>query len=280
LYLIPSDGVSGIRSFGTGPTVRPNRLTIDNVNVANGERGYECNFSSNTKVINFSTAGSKTGIYQEDCADNDYTNVSVQLGSDWGFVFRHVYAGTYNEGTRCVNCSTNGQQGGVHIDGADWVNISNSSFTTSRGIGAALIDNYAMNWSIDNSEFASTGDVTPLVNGIHVTAGSEGGNLSDSKFILNAFGAVISADNTRITGNVFADNYNVDLVSSGSNNIIHDNLVTSDATTNASGFSLWVQSTASTNSIKGNMLQQVFLDQGVNTNAGVLLQNICNGATC
>ena len=190
-----NDARSGIRSVGRSTAERPNNLTISDVTVEFGTNGYECNLSCNAKVINFNTRSSSTGIHQVDCADNDYVNVSVQSGDDWGFVFGQQTTGAFNEGTRCVNCSTNGQAGGVHIDGADFVTISNSSFTTAPTLGGVLITNGSVNWSIDNSEIAAAGD-PPGMPGLVVGADSHRGNLSNSKIILNTFGAVMSSNET------------------------------------------------------------------------------------
>jgi len=284
LNLKPIAGVIGISSKGTSGFSRPNRLTIEDVQIEAVDHvqyaiGYECQYSSNTRVINLGILEANTGVYQDDCADNDYVNVSVQLGDGWGFVFRQTDPLTFNEGTRLVNATTNGQGGGVNINGADWVNISTSSFTTSPTLGAVLVDNNSVHWNIIGSEFAAAGG-PPTTAGLVVQAGSVDGNVSGSKFVLNTFGAIINADNTRIVGNSFDNNYNVPLVTSGANNILHDNLILDSNGWNISAYSLWVQGTATTNSVKGNVMTQIYLDQGTNTNWNVLNLNMCVAGVC
>jgi hypothetical protein len=194
--------VTGIKISGIASSPSPQRVSnvyLSNLEIIGCNSGIELSYNANVKVNNAYLAFCRDGVTTSLCADVDLTNVTVQLGSQYGFnIIGDADSDThYDEGIRLIGCSTNGQEYGLYVTGHDWGCVTGCSFTTAPS-GAAILS-AANNWKFSSCEFAAA---DPANSGSSCILNTSCSNLTFTgcQFYLSAFGLVIS-DGSKIAVN-------------------------------------------------------------------------------
>lgn len=201
--------VTGVKISGIAGSPSPqivSNVYLSNIEIIGCNSGIELSYNANVKVNNTWLTLCRDGVTTNRCADVDLINVTVQLGSQYGFnIIGDADGNThYDEGIRLVGCSTNGQQYGLYVTGHDWGCVTGCSFTTAPS-GAAIL-NAANNWKFSSCEFAAA---DPANSGSSCILNTSCTNVTfvGCQFMLGAFGMVISSGSKiAVTGCSFQSN--------------------------------------------------------------------------
>jgi len=142
----------------------------------------------------------------DNCADTNIDNTFALLGTGVGFRILGTGGATpSDEGTRLVNCVTNGQAWGLWLDTVDWGSAVGCSFTTCSGGSIYMED--STNWSFYAVEIAAAASAV----GLWAVGTCANITMSGCKVAVNSFGIIATGSGWTITGNTFFSNSNVDI---------------------------------------------------------------------
>lgn len=199
------EGCTAIGLYGVGTDARLSGVRIRDIQMDSPFTvGVDLANCVNVSVRDVAISSADIGARMVACADTDLTAMRVQMGRGWGFVIKGA-PGAYDEGVRMSGCSTNGQGGGLIVDGQDWGGAVGCSFTTChlgamRAIGAS-------NWKLAACEFAPAADAV----GITIDQNCTGFSFSAGQISNAMFGAVVHGSGTIFQGMYARDNKNVDI---------------------------------------------------------------------
>ena len=201
--------VTAINIDGNVSSARCSYIAISDMQIIGTfDFAIKLRFCANTFISNVFISQTDTGVSLDNCADSDIVNVKVQNGSAFGF--RVIGgAGAFDEGTRLSNCSTNGQEYGLIINGADWGICSGCSFTTAPS-GPLNALGTCVHWKFTGCEFATAG-ASPAAPGVSIDTTCKDFIFTGCVFSLNTFGAVLRGSLHIVNGCSFEAGSNVDL---------------------------------------------------------------------
>jgi hypothetical protein len=247
---------TGIALQGSDTSHRLNAVKINNVSL-NGafNTGTYLAYSANNFLNNIAAQSVVNGIYINVCTDTNIVDCNVQNGTGAGFKIQGNAtdnANAFDEGTRLVGCTTNGQTYGLYLDTVNWGIVSGCSFTTDPSSGNSLYATGAcQHWKFSGCEFASgTGGGT----GVSIVSSTvQGLVFSGCEVAASTFGLVSAGTDIVISGCNFNNNTNVDidLQSGASKHLIVGNILQSSG----SAFSIVESSGANYTLIGNNMVK-------------------------
>ena len=259
LYNNSKTSVTGINIDGNVSSARCSYITISDMQIIGTfANGINLRFCANTFISNLFIALSSNGLVLDNCADSDVVNVKVQNGSGYGYRVLGG-AGTFDEGTRLSNCSTNGQTYGLFINGADWGICSGCSFTTAPS-GALVTVGTNVHWKFTGCEFAVAGasSANPSVN---LSSGCKDFIFTGCVISLNTFGMVLRGSLHIVNGCYFEAGSNIDLyLDNTSKVVVNGNIFSSTGST----FSVYENSSDYTNAV-GNISNGTITLSGTNS---------------
>jgi hypothetical protein len=202
-------GVTAINIDGGTTSERCSYIQLSDLQfVGTFQQAISLKYCANSYITNIFTTNSINGLKIDNCADTGVVNVKIQNGTNYGI---HVLggAGQVDEGTELVNCVTNGQAYGLVLDGVDWGNVANCSFTTAPS-GAIVTLNTCYNWKFSNCHIAVAG-VTPSAAGVSLSTNSRQFVFSSCHVVLNTYGMYLQGEDHIVSNCIFTNNSNVDL---------------------------------------------------------------------
>lgn len=204
---------------GTNASARASYLTIQDCYFGSFATAVDLYLCANVFLINLTALVSAVGYSIDTCADVDAVNCRAQLGSGYGFVVSDVGGfGASGEGVRLLNCTTNGQAGGLSITNQNWGSAAGCSFTTTTQTAVTIVNGSA--WKFTNCEFASS---VVTVNGVTVDAASDNIQIANSFFALSQTGLVLGGTQMTVVGNSFTGNAVNDIGITGTKCIVSNN---------------------------------------------------------
>jgi hypothetical protein len=249
-------GCTGISLSGSDTSHRLNDVKINNVTMTGAfNTGIYLAYSANNFINNVAITSAVNGIHINVCTDTNLVDCNVQLGSNAGFLIQGNAtdnANAFDEGTRLVGCTTNGQTYGLYLDTVNWGIVSGCSFTTDPSNGNSLYATGACeHWKFVGCEFASG---TGGGYGVNITTSAVNNLIfSGCEFAVSTFGIVSAGTNIIINGCNFNNNSNVDIdvQSSGSKHLITGNVIQSSG----SSFSIVEVSGGNYTLVANNMIK-------------------------
>lgn len=224
---IDSNGFSSVTAIkidGGTPSLRCSGVLIENVTFwGTAAKAVWLKYCAGSRISGCISELPIDGFTIDNCADTNITDTFAILGAGIGFnILGTSGATTYDEGTRLVNCVTNGQATGLSITQADWGLVSNCSFTTCSA--GAVIMNTSSNWSFYACDFAAA----PASTGFYAPTACSAIAISGCKIAVNSFGILATGSLWAITGNILFANGNVDIyLSNLTNSVVANNVCSS-----------------------------------------------------
>jgi len=250
-------GCTGIALQGSDTSHRLNSVKINNVSL-NGafNNGVYLNYSANNFLNNIAAQSVVNGIYINVCTDTNIVDCNVQNGTGAGFKIQGNAtdnANAFDEGTRLVGCTTNGQTYGLYLDTVNWGIVSGCSFTTNPSNGNSLYATGAcQHWKFSGCEFASGVGIGGY--GINIVSNTvQSLVFSGCEVAASTFGLVSAGTDIVINGCNFNNNTNVDidLQSGASKHLIVGNILQSSG----SAYSIVETSGADYTLVGNNMIK-------------------------
>ena len=202
-------GVTGINIDGGTTSERCSYIQLSELQfVGTFQQAISLKYCANSYITNIFTTNSINGLKIDNCADTGVVNAKIQNGTNYGI---HVLggAGQVDEGTELVNCVTNGQAYGLVLDGVDWGNAANCSFTTAPS-GAIVTLNTCLNWKFSNCNIAVAG-ASPATAGVSLSTNSRQFVFSNCHVVLNTYGMYLQGEDHIVSNCIFTNNSNVDI---------------------------------------------------------------------
>jgi hypothetical protein len=264
-------GCTGIALQGSDTSHRLNSVKISNATITATTStpfsqaiylAYSANNSLDKNYILCATNGITINV----CSDTNIIDCNVQLGTGKGFYLKGNAtdnAGAFDEGTRLISCTTNGQTYGLYLETINWGIVSGCSFTTDPSSGNSLYATGAcQHWKFVGCEFASGTGGGYGINIVSSTA--QGFVFNGCEIAVSTFGMVSAGTDIVINGCNFNNNSNVDIdiQSPGSKHLIVGNILQSSG----SAFSIVESSGANYTLVANNMVKGAISLTGAQSN--------------
>ena len=260
--------VNGIVIDGASVGIRCNDIRLESLYITGGltndiAKGIRLDYCVNTSITDVFCVNNFRGIELEMCADTDIANCKIQNGDGSGiWMLGDGSTSAADEGTRITACSTNGQKIGITGNSVDFINISNSSFTTADS--GPLIAINCDNWSITGTEFAEA--TTPATAAIDMNSTCLNWCIIGNYIFSSNWGLDLDGAYHTVQGNVFDDNMVNDVIlAAGCTHSVVTNNVCKSA---ASGNSITETAGGNYNQLIHNTCQKNVAKTGANSLVG------------
>ena len=264
-------GCTGIALQGSDTSHRLNSVKISNATITATtstpfSQAIYLAYSANNFLDKNYILCATNGITINVCSDTNIIDCNVQLGTGKGFYLKGNAtdnAGAFDEGTRLISCTTNGQVYGLYLDTVNWGIVSGCSFTTDPSSGNSLYATGAcQHWKFAGCEFASGAGGGYGINIVSSTA--QGFVFNGCEIAVSTFGMVSAGTDIVINGCNFNNNSNVDIdiQSPGSKHLIVGNILQSSG----SAFSIVESSGANYTLVANNMVKGAISLTGAQSN--------------
>lgn len=203
-------GCTAISIDGTSSALRASEIALSHLDIVGTgfTQGIYCHYCANLQIFDVFSSLTVDAIVIDNCGDVDVVSCKAQNGAGIGIKVIGG-PGAFDEGVRLSDCSTNGQNVGLQIDGQEWGLASSCSFTTAAG-GALIVLNASSNWKFAACDL-STATLTPAQPNIVLSAASQNFSFVGCNILIGTKGAVIRGTRHSIVGNIFYANSDFDI---------------------------------------------------------------------